>query len=301
MKVTLVALTCKANLVETILMVDSYIHYCKDEPDIVLVTEEEFIPLFEKHCPSARLVTLESLSTPKMIADKDTKTPSEHAWTHKAAAVLNCFEHGSEVVFMAGSDLFFYDDINYIIKSEILTQGNELDGGVLCSAHRIYGDQEFIKHINWIAGLYNTDVTVFWGPEGRKMAEKWHGLLENFCYRSENPLQKKDERPQCGDQTYLEQLNPYVFEYQAINIADYNAGWFTFAKSPVGTPFLIDPHDKVWKLVCYQMHDLQYEINDGKVQVRSNYPLRQAQVDVIHGPYIQLFEETKKEIEDGNI
>lgn len=295
LKITLLALTCKANFVETILMVDSYIEHCKDEPDIVLVTEEEFVPMFKEHCPAARIITLESLSTAKMLADKDTKTPSEHAWTHKAAAVLKCFELGSEIVFMAGSDLFFYDDINTVIHEEILTQGNELDGGVLCSSHRFLPNQDY----TYIAGKYNTDVTVFWGPEGRKAAEKWHGLLENFCYRSENPLQKEGERPQCGDQTYLEELNPMVISHQGVNLADYNAGWFTFAQSPKGTVFVIDPADKVWKVICYQMHDLHYEINEGKVNIGSGYPLRQEQVCAIHGPYIQLFEEAKNQLEVG--
>jgi hypothetical protein len=262
-------------------------HCAQDFTLTILCIDVETRDILAKlRLPHARLVLVEDLGDPELVAVRETRPRREFCWTCPGSLMLSLLAEVDDraIVTYLDADLAFYSDPQPIF--------DELgDKEILIHGHRYAPRYAFSVHTS---GIFNVGlIAVRNAPEGRRCMERWRAQCIELC------IYAPDEG-YCGDQKYLDEwpslyTSLVILQHPGAALAPWNVENHVISQS--GEQPTVDGKP----LIFYHYHALVVLIATlfGRCFVLPSvsYSVGRAERRLLYRPYVRMLREAQAEID----
>lgn len=233
-------------------------------------------------------IRLSDFETEELLRVKKERSMGEYCWTCSSSLVDYIFRtFNPDYCAYIDSDLYFYDDVNIVIK-----EMEERHASVMITGHRFdkYREKENI----WLVGKYCVEFNTFKNDvNGRSLLETWRKQCIEYCKCDGDGVH-------WGDQKYMDNwCDDYSFCVETSNlgagIALWNIAQYRLLEQSEYGPNKVKCRGSVVMPFFYHFQQLEY-IDDNTVETHtmSKWGVQKLLVDSFYFPYLYHISANKK-------
>ena len=254
----------------------------------ILCMDAEVERLLKKlRLPRVRLMRVEDLRDPELLALRGQRPAREFCWTCAPAlmrSLLREVEPGETVTYL-DADLMFFDD-----PAPVFAEMGDRD--IVIHEHR-FGPER--AHMAASSGIFNVGlVSIRHAPQGVACVERWRAQCIECC-------ELDPERGLCGDQKYLDEWPALydrlvILQHKGAGLAPWNIENYRIEPAADGPGVLVDGE----KLIFYHYHALRV-VSYGRFGVcwiwpSAGYNFTSAHNRLIYKPYAAALRAAAREL-----
>ena len=226
-------------------------------------------------------IRLSDIETPRLLVVKEERTIGEYCWTCGSCFtdyVMHTFN--PEYCAYIDSDLYFYDDVNVVVK-----EMQERNASVMITGHRFYEDEA--KDREWKVGKYCVEFNTFKNDtEGRFLLDKWKNQCLEYC--------KCDgDGKHWADQKYMDNwVSDYEFAVETSHlgagVAPWNIADYRLICNADLDKFGIACKNIISTLFFYHFQGIQYlDHNTVRLDIYGRKGVQSDLVEKLYKPYLR--------------
>lgn len=233
-------------------MYESIERYTQDYVLYVLCMDDRcFEILTDLNRPRFIPIKLSDFESPELLAVKPERSIGEYCWTCSSCLVdyvMRTFN--PEYCAYIDSDLYFYDDVNVVVK-----EMQERNASVMITGHRFNWYDR--KEMEWRVGKYCVEFNTFRNDEkGRSLLAIWKHQCLEYCKIDGDGVH-------WADQKYLDNwCDDYDFCVETKNlgagIAPWNVSQYKMVSKDEYGPSMVECKGKRYRPLFYHFQNLNY-------------------------------------------
>lgn len=233
-------------------MYESIERYTQDYVLYVLCMDDRcYEILTDLNRPRFIPIKLSDFESPELLAVKEERSMGEYCWTCSSCLVdyvMRTFN--PEYCAYIDSDLYFYDDVNVVVK-----EMQERNASVMITGHRFNWYDR--KEMEWQVGKYCVEFNTFRNDEnGRSLLATWKRQCLEYCKIDGDGVH-------WADQKYLDNwCDDYNFCVETKNlgagIAPWNMSQYKMVSKDDFGPTMVECRGNRYRPLFYHFQDLNY-------------------------------------------
>lgn len=196
-------------------------------------------------------IKLSDFESPELLSVKNERTMAEYCWTCSSCLVDYVFNtFNPEYCAYIDSDLYFYDDVNVVVK-----EMQNRNASVMITGHRFNWYDR--KNSEWRVGKYCVEFNTFKNDvDGRSLLSTWKKQCLDYCKTDGDGVH-------WADQKYLDR---WCVDYQfcretenlGAGIAPWNIAQYQLVSEDEYGPVIVKCKGNVYKTFFYHFQNFSY-------------------------------------------
>lgn len=270
-------------------MYESIERYTQDYVLYVLCMDDRcFEILTDLNRPRFIPIKLSDFESPELLAVKSERSMGEYCWTCSSCLVdfvMRTFN--PEYCAYIDSDLYFYDDVNVVVK-----EMQERNASVMITGHRFNWYDR--KAEEWRVGKYCVEFNTFKNDDnGRSLLATWKHQCLEYCKIDGDGVH-------WADQKYLDNWcedYPFCVETENLGagIAPWNIPQYRMISKDEHGPTMVKCKGKTHKTLFYHFQGLRYiDKNTAISNTAGRWGISKKLVDCFYIPYLRHIMKSKE-------